>query len=263
MIIQITGRRINADPQEIFVINESGTYAFPRQVSPLQTNAQIDASQYSMTAGGSMPNFKVDGAISMAQRFNNRKYIPANIELINAGLAVPTPARFMHHLKNVNLALNGEGVLYDACGKLIEGKRLIRYAKIMNSNCGAWLNAGFPKGRGFKNLDLATITGLDSKGEPVVFVAGLEDCLEHDCWADLESLNKQGMPTKKAPIEKYEPGKTVYFWTPREDAVAWFYADSYGAFLDCYRYPDYRDDALGVFASAEGTSVAKNLGFAK
>ena len=254
---KITGRKIEANPEEVFVRNEGRTYAFQRQSSPLQTSAKINLSQYAIMFKGRMPNYETDGAISIAQGFNGEKYMLTQIEVINSGLVIPTPAKFMPHLRNVNLALKGEGVLYDALGNLIEGERLIQYAITLNSNCWAWLNAGFPKGRGFKNLDLATITGLNSKGEHVISNVPLEDCLDKDCWADLESLNKQGMPTKRAPIEAHEPGKTVYFWTPRENAVARFIAGSSGAYLDCYWDVDYHYDALGVFASAEGASVAR------
>jgi hypothetical protein len=59
------------------------------------------------------------------------------------------------------------------------------------------------------------------------------------------------MPTKKAPVEKYEPGKTIYFWTPRENAVARFGANSDWACLNCIGDPGSRYVVLGVFTSAK------------
>jgi len=185
--------------------------------------------------------------------FTGDKYIPAHIEVLKSGLTIPTPARFTPHLRNVNNALNGTGVLYDANGNLIEGEKLENYAGRLNYNCWVWLNAGFPKGTGFLGLNLATITGLDEEDKPIIKVAPLEDCLKKDGWADLGSLNNQGLPTKRAPVDKYEPGKTIYFYSPRQDAVARFDAGSDWANLSCGGYPTSRDGSLGVFTSAEGS----------
>jgi hypothetical protein len=233
-----------------------GKLLFPEKIDALQTVARINPSEYSLMQEGDSAN----SAISMVQGFNGKNYLNAHKEVLKDGLVVPTPARFMPHLRNVNEALNERTVLYDASGKLIEGDRLSQYGQRLNRNCWAWLNAGFENGSGFRNLDLVTITGLDKNGNIVSSRAPLEDCLAQDGWADItsESLNKQGFPTKKSPIgDKYEAGKTAYFWYPRNGAVTRFLACSDWANLNCDRIPSYSDDGLGVFSSAEGANVAK------
>ena len=200
-----------------------GKLLFPEKIDALQTVARINPSEYSLMQEGDSAN----SAISMTQGFNGKNYLNTHKEVLKDGLIVPTPARFMPHLKNVNEALNERTALYDASGKLIEGDRLSQYGQRLNRNCWAWLNAGFENGSGFRNLDLITVTGLDKDGNITSSRAPLEDCLAQDGWADItsESLNKQGLPTKISPIgDKYEAGKTAYFWYPRNGAVAGFFA---------------------------------------
>lgn len=68
----------------------------------------------------------------------------------------------------------------------------------------------------------------------------LEICLMNDCLASFNSLNYQGLPTKK--------GKDFSYWFPRKDnnSVAGFDAGSDRASLNCNRYPSNRDASLGV-----------------
>ena len=261
MTISTLGTKVEA-PNKVIVRLADGEYQFSRSISPFDMLAGADPREYvmvqdSFNINNDVANYTANSAISMAQKFDGLNYHDAHVKTLKSGLTVPTPARFMPHLRNVNNALNKKGVLYDACGNLIEGNRLKQYANIVNNNSWVWLNASFPKGRGFLGLDLATITGLNDKNEPVISNVPLEDCLEKDCWADLESLNAQGFPTKKASINKYEPGKTIYFYKPRKDAVARFDAGSSRADLDCGRGPSGRSDSLGVFTSTEGASVSQ------
>ena len=233
-----------------------GKLLFPERIDALQTVVRINPSEYALMQEGDSAN----STISMTQGFNGKNYLNTHKEVLKDGLIVPTPARFMPHLKNVNEALNERTALYDASGKLIEGDRLSQYGQRLNRNCWVRLNAGFENGSGFRNLDLITVTGLDKEGNITSSRTPLEDCLAQDGWADItsESLNKQGLPTKISPIgDKYEPGKTAYFWYPRNGAVAWFNANSGRAFLDCFRNPSVSYVGLGVFASAEGANVAK------
>ncbi len=78
----------------------------------------------------------------------------------------------------------------------------------------------------------------------------LEACLMEDCKVDLNSFNRQGLPTRK--------GNDLYYYFPRSDnnSVARFCAGSGGASLDCYGYPGGSDSSLGVFSCAE--AVQKN-----
>lgn len=232
-----------------------GKLLFPEKIGALETATKIDSNGYALMQEGD----KATSAISMTQGFNGKRYLDTHKEVLRNGLVVQTPARFMLHLKNVNEALGERTALYDVSGNLIEGDRLSQYGQRLNRNCWAWLNAGFEKGS--SGLEMVTITGLDAEGNPTRSTTPLETCLMEDGWADLESLNNQGLPTKKSPIgDKYEPGKTAYFCYPRSGAVSRFVAGSGRAYFNCVGDPTNHSDGLGVFSSAEGANVAKNQG---
>lgn len=261
MTITTTGTKRMQPYNKVAFQLADGEYEFDKSIGCFPATAKINTKDYALVHNLRVQNgnaiLSADSAISMVQGFNGKDYLGTHRDVIRQGLSIPTPARFMPHLRNVNLALEGKGVLYDANGNLIEGDRLKDYADTMNHNSWAWLNAGFSQGKGFRNLDLAIVNGLDSEGNSVYSRVPLEDCLEKDCWADLESLNLQGFPTKKSPTQSYEPGKTIYFTYPRQDAVAGFNVDSDWAGLICYWNPVFHSDSLGVFASTEGASSEK------
>ena len=123
---------------------------------------------------------------------------------------------------------------------------------------GEWVNAKF-------KIDdkkyVQTVTGIDSNGELVY--SNLEEitCFDNNCYVDITTQNnvdKQGLPTVKSSDNSYKQGENLYFWYPRDGSVAGFVADSDRAGLGCDGGPGGRDDALGVFACAEGTQ--KNAG---
>ncbi len=73
----------------------------------------------------------------------------------------------------------------------------------------------------------------------------LEDCLREDCYVNINSINKQGLPTKNSK------NKEIYYWHPRDNAVAWFDANSGGAGLGCSWFADGSYSQLGVRAARE------------
>ncbi len=249
MVVQIPrGREIKEESKEVFRERNGKIYAYPNKIEAFQKSAGTAPQDYALVQEGNQAKY----AISMKQRFGGFQFVPANIEVLQSGLIVPTPAIFLPHYKNVNEAQQGRTVLYDASGNVIEGERLDNYTHTLNYDCWVWINAHFPKGKGFLGLDLAIITGLNKKGKPVIKKNPLEDCLGKDCFAELDSLNKQGFPTKEAKTQSFEAGKTVYFLYPRVDSAARFGADSYWAVFICSWYPRLSDDRLGVFDCAEG-----------
>ena len=48
------------------------------------------------------------------------------------------------------------------------------------------------------------------------------------------------------PKESSASDKGIWYWYPRANYIARFFADSYGVYLDCDRNPDYSGSALGV-----------------
>jgi len=235
---------------------------FPKQTKVFPTYAQINPAQYSLI----QDKGKVV-TISALQQYNGSNFANLNTSASTDKLVLATPMRFLTSWRDVNSALRGETARYNASGELIQPSQLARDAQVVN-NAWVYLNARFPqtKNKGFRGLDLVTII-LDKDGKPVFTRVPLETCLkEVGCLADIESINTQGLPTKKAKTKKYEPGKTFNFYPPvlREDKpqegwVAGFYAVSDRAFLSCYGYPADRNASLGGFVCAEGASE-KNVG---
>src|SRR3989338_241438 len=260
---RIIGRKVE-ETEHVIIRLGNRDYFMDRHIKGLdfETDAKITPSRYAFIfpeglSFDSHVRVNLYSAISMQQHFNRSNFNQANAKALKQGLAVATPSEFITNYINVNEALQGRSVVYDASGNLVYGKKLNSYADKLNHDSWVYLNARFPKEEekdtGFLGLDLVTITGLDKEGKRVVEIVPLEKCLETNCWADLESLNSQGFPTKKSPKEKYEPGKSIYFWYPIEDCVAWFVADLIRAYLNCCGDPQVSDSALGVFPVVNST----------
>jgi len=66
----------------------------------------------------------------------------------------------------------------------------------------------------------------------------LEPCIMKDCYVDLSSFNKQGLPTKE--------GRDFYYWHLKNNTVAGFGAGSGRAGLGCFGDPRGSYPALGV-----------------
>lgn len=255
---KITGRKVEAEPDEIIIEKDGGNYAFPRQISALTTKTQINSNEYALLQEGDEANC----AISMKQRNfspNGRNHLDSNIEILESGLVVPMASRLVTQIINVNKALNEKGILYDASGRLIEGQRLKDYAQTINHNCWVWLNESFEEGEGFSDLNVVYIIGLKD-GNPVYQRQPLQKCLREDCYADLLSINEQGFPTEKSPVKKYEPGKSAYFSYPRPDRAVRFGADPGDAVFYCNGDPQGSSAGLGVFECAEGAHAEKSKG---
>ena len=103
-----------------------------------------------------------------------------------------------------------------------------------------WIDAFFEE----KEDGMYVLTGNKSHAEK------LKPCLMEDRTPGISlddyannSHTKQGMPSKKVK------SGDLYFWAPRDGAVARFGAGNDGAILDCYYGdPSYRGSGLGVRA---------------
>ena len=260
-MIQVIGIKIVPNNKVHIEINDE-PYSFPRSISAFQAQASITPEEYALVQKGNLQNYQADSAIyqadlaiSMKQMLGGFNHDNTNREALKNGFKVPTPSIFLPHYYHANEALARTGVLYDASGNIIEKKRLKEYLHVLNYKCWVRLNGMFPKeqesGTGFLGLDLAVITGFDSEDKPLFSRDPLENCLEDNCWADLESLNSQGFPTKKSKIKEYIPGKVIRFWYPREDSSAEFYAGSLRAILGCSRDSQYLISSFGAFLCSE------------
>lgn len=252
-MVKIIGRRIEARPEEVFIDTGNGVFVYPKKVDSLITSTQIDPSHYVLVQEGDTATY----ALSAKQQLGGLNFIQMNVEALRKGLPLASVKNITPYHRNVNLALQGKGVLYDASGSVIEGDRLEQCGNAVN-NAFVYLNNSYENGSGFLGLDVVRITGLDAEGKPVMERQPLEECVV-DCWADIqEPLNSQGYYTKRAPVQKFEKGRTVYAGTPTVGYVAWLYADSVRAFLYGDWFPQLADSRLGGFLRAEGT--AQKLG---
>jgi len=247
MAVQIAGRKVEADPNEVFVERADGVYAYPRKIDALETATKINPKEYALVQEGE----QATSAMSMRQGFNGFNHLDTIVKVLKSGLVVPRAKRFITQYQKVNEALQGRAVSYNASGELIEGERLKQYAHTLNHDCWAWINDSFAEGRGFLGLDVVTTIGIEN-GKPAFQREPLEDCLQEDCYAEVESANSQGFLTRRGKIQKYEPGKSVYFWYPRKDFAVRFGALPGDAFFGCDGDPQYSDSRLGVFVCAEG-----------
>lgn len=244
--------QVNSDE----VLRAKGIY--PKNVDALPVIAKINREDYALIQEGDKANV----TISMSQRFNgmNLKFFPMLQEAMKTGEALATPRYFMQNLIEVNSAIRGEIAIYDALGNIIERDRLVQYARGLNHNRWAYLNGRFPQGGGFKGLDFITVEadGRELR-EP------LKPCLEQDCYAEINSINSQGLLTQRASVQRYKPGETIYFCSPvlREDNPEEGYVARFVAYPDyarvlCSGHPGVADASLGGILCAEG-AVAKNL----
>ena len=137
MALTIVGRKLKVRPDEIPVKRRDGTYAFPKNVAPFETKAAINPRDYALVLEGD----QVQRVMSMKQGINGLNYQNTQVKALQNNLNLPTLRTFISQYKNTNQALNGESVLYDASGNLIEGEQLRNYASRLNSDCWIWLKA--------------------------------------------------------------------------------------------------------------------------
>src|SRR3989344_3427471 len=116
-MVEIVGRKVESVPNEVFIKGRDGIYAFPRKISALETAVKIDSQDYALVQEGN----QATSAISMRQQYNGHNHKDSIVYILKAGLTLPRASRFTKQLVNVNQALQGKGVLYNASGNLIDG----------------------------------------------------------------------------------------------------------------------------------------------
>ncbi|MBS3089809.1 hypothetical protein J4461_02915 [Candidatus Pacearchaeota archaeon] len=249
MGIQIIGEEVPVRYDAALVFDRKGAYIF-RKIE-VKTETQIkNPSNWALVVNGKLHNLEARYAISMKQSLNGKDFYICNEKADEKELFFPSARIFIPHYVQINKALRRESAAYDASGNILTERKLQTYANRLNHNCHIWLNDKFKKGDGEFGLDIISAVGF-SNGKIIMAREPLEGCLEKECWADLESVNRQGLPTKKSPIKGYEPGKSVYFSRPEGNYVARFIAYSDRADLSCGRGPTYSDARLGVFLCAK------------
>ncbi len=199
--------------------------------------------------------------IAREETHKNITWENAHYALQEDGLYMPSPKTFMLHFLNVITAHEGKSALYTADNKKIprdEVEDLYKYFTSGHRNgCWTWLDSYFKEMSG--RLEILTNHRVIQTGTQKTLEARsqqpLEPCLKEDCYVNLV-FNQQGLPTKKARNQVYQQGKNIYFYHPKENAVAWFRADAGRADLNCDGDPRFSIAGLGVFACAEGAKIS-------
>ena len=186
-----------------------------------------------------------DSIISLDQTDCSLDWISAHKAILPTGEIMPSVEQFMRHYRNVNDARTGNVPLYNASGDIVSERDLDIESKSLNYGCWTMLNAHFLKGSGFNGLDLAMLVAFED-GKPVYQRKPLEECVFEDCYVELDSLNEQGLPTRKSGVQELRRGENFYFWHPIKNCVARFRASSGRVGLFCGTDPTNSDSVLGV-----------------
>jgi len=145
------------------------------------------------------------------------------------------------HVDSLKLIKSGKA--FDGAGNKISSARLQALFKDMTGvkspYRAEWLDAKFGDGT-------ITYHSIEKDGSVRLVTEKLDKCLMRDktpgisldSW--LKTADAHGLPTSKTR------DGDLYFWYPRNGAVAWFDAGSDWAILGCDRIPSGSDDGLGV-----------------
>jgi hypothetical protein len=79
----------------------------------------------------------------------------------------------------------------------------------------------------------------------------LEPYVKENCYVDLASFNRQGMPTRKSAQQEYKFGENIFYYFPVNGTIAGFWADSGWAGLFCDWDPSSSHESLGVRVARE------------
>jgi len=248
-LVERLNREAEAEPRNP-TANQKTTDTEPEQGKQDTFNVQ-DLNGYIY-----VPSIKL--YVAKNRDLNGLKWNQAVDEIYKKGITVegkraemPTPFEFMSYVKYL-LSGKVNGLAES------ERKNILDDILKLGNYRGNWLNAKFVKNsKGFNGLGME-IAIFNSAGKADTKIEPLEQCLWQDCWADINSGNNQGLLTKQYG-SSYKQGKNVYFWYPRETAVAGFDADSGRADLACDRDAGDSYPSLGVRFVVR----AKNLGGVK
>ena len=242
-MVKVEGRKIEAKPDEILI----GNVAYPRTLNVNLTFPEwVNAKDYVLNTWD-----EGNTALSSSQLFGGLRFSPMTVEALGENQFLARTRDVTPLFRDINLALRGEGVVYDTSGNLIEGERLTQLGKFVN-NALVYTNDQFEKGTGFKGLDVVHVMGRN--GDTLQIERQPLEEYAINCWADVQGeMNSQGYFTQRAPVQKFEEGRTIYQTKPVKGRVVGLDAGSAGASLDAEGDPQYADPLLGGILCAEGT----------
>lgn len=214
-------------------------------------SALLYAEDYIILPGRKHGSYEYpDTLVEMQKSHFNKNWTDTHEGLAKEGAYMLTIRQFVDFL---NLLKSGNA--YDGKGKKVEGKKLNsilnEIVEVRNPYRAEWLDAYFKVVNGVLRMDYEH-RFVNGKLEPLR-KEDLASCLMEsktpgiDLYDWLANANYQGLPpvnVKKGKLYYYKPGKD-------NNSVAWFYANSVGAGLNCNGNPSYADSDLGVRRSRE------------
>ena len=216
--------------------------------TPLIVKANINLSDYVQIPG-------TDILIAKQETLEKENWENTHYKLAENELFMPSPAIFMPYFVKVRDAAQGSLTLYDGNNNPIskdEAEDLWKYLSTDHrGGCWTWLDAFFTNTR-------KGIIAYDNKvqrnpnGSKVLLYTfhNLESTIYGDCCVNID-FDKQGLPKSQSVHQEYKQGENIYYSSPKNTAVASFYADVAGAGLVCDGGPSNPYPKLGVFACVE------------
>lgn len=197
--------------------------------------------------------------IAKQESYKGKTWEDTHYLLSEQGLFMPSPAIFMPYVLAVQQAAQGRIVLYDGNHNPLQQSEAHDLWNYLSSTdrqrgtCWTHLDAKFEETNNKWTLitDHRVVMN-NGKKELQGTTSPLEECLREDNLVTLQ-FNHQGLPTTSSPTPVCRQGANLYYYHPRNNAVARFFADADGAVLSCLGGPQYSYSRLGVFACAEGT----------
>jgi len=235
----------NIRSQEEYILLEAkqhGNYSYPDllvSIHRLGLTNEVEQAAGKLSLKVSNTAQEQDGH----QYIGNIQWEPAlKLNLLLGNLTL-NPRQFIDFKELLEEGIKGKKV-YNGSGMLIDSKVLEGvYDEIFKVRApwrAEWLDADFNVINQVLHINynhrIVNSSLQPQNSEP------LEACLMKNCYVDLASANKQGLPIKESKT------KEIYYWYPRNDnnSVAWFDADSDWAYLGCIRLPRYSYSELGV-----------------
>jgi len=131
----VNGRVIEVRPDEILV----GSVAYPKTIEPLEFPDGINPDDFVLNTWND-ENF----ALSNSQKLNGLDFDNMIKTALGSGQFLARVRDVTPLFRDVNSALRGEGVVYDASGKVIENERLTQLGNFVNTAL-VYLNDRFEK----------------------------------------------------------------------------------------------------------------------
>jgi len=216
---------------------------------PLEVKANINPADYIKIPGR-------DILIAKEETLKEENWENTHYKLAENELFMPSPAIFMPYFVKVRDAAQGSLTLFDGNNNPIsrdEAEDLWKYLSTDHrGGCWTWLDAFFTN-TGKRIIAYDNKVQRNPNGNKILVpqkTEKLESTLYGDCCVNID-FDKQGLPKSPSARQEYRQGKNIFYTSPKNTAVASFYADVAGAGLVCDGGPSNPYPKLGVFACAK------------